>query len=252
MDWNLRSCSWRGHETYAPDEPELRAKLHVTSPAGEAWRCLRCGNYVVGSPKQYGPAALAPEVPRGRMLRDRTLMRVVAAERALRAIGLLGLAVLVLRFRDSHDALQVAFTQDLPLLKPLADQIGWNVNQSAIVRTVNEAFTLSPTVLTCLAALLAGYAVLQAAEAVGLWLVRRWGEYLAVVATSVFLPLEVYELSERVTVLRLLALVVNVVIVVWLVWSKRLFGVRGGGRAYHAEHEAESLLTIERSAGVAW
>jgi hypothetical protein len=36
--------------------------------------------------------------------------------------------------------------------------------------------------------------------------------------------------------------------VVWLVWSKRLFGVRGGGEAYLAEHAAESLLTVDRAA----
>ena len=30
---------------------------------------------------------------------------------------------------------------------------------------------------------------------------------------------------------------------VWLLWSTRLFGIRGGGAAYHAEHAEESLLT---------
>jgi hypothetical protein len=36
--------------------------------------------------------------------------------------------------------------------------------------------------------------------------------------------------------------------VIWLLWSKRLFGLNGGGRAYHAEHSEESLLTVERAA----
>ena len=79
-------------------------------------------------------------------------------------------------------------------------------------------------------------------------MVKRWGEYFAVVATSVFLPLEIHELLNRVTVLRVLALVVNIAAVVWLLWSKRLFGLRGGGAAYHAEHAEESLLTVERAA----
>jgi len=77
---------------------------------------------------------------------------------------------------------------------------------------------------------------------------RRWGEYFAVIATCVFLPLEVYELTEKVTALRLGAFVINVAAVVWLLWSKRLFGLNGGGAAYHAEHSAESLLTVERAA----
>jgi len=64
----------------------------------------------------------------------------------------------------------------------------------------------------------------------------------------VFLPVEVYELLERVTVLRLGAFAVNVALVAYLVWSKRLFGVRGGGTAYAAERHEDSLLSVERAA----
>jgi uncharacterized membrane protein (DUF2068 family) len=77
---------------------------------------------------------------------------------------------------------------------------------------------------------------------------KRWGEYLAVVATSVFLPLEIYEIAHKVSVLKLLALAVNIAAVVWLLYSKRLFGLRGGSAAYHAEHAEESLMTVERAA----
>jgi uncharacterized membrane protein (DUF2068 family) len=248
VDWNLRTCGWRGHETYAPDEADLRAQLCATTPVGTAWRCLRCGTYVVGDPVGHGPAQQAPEVPRGRLLRDRVLMRALAVERGLRAVGLVAVALLVLKFRGSHDTLQTAFQNDLPLLRPLATQLGWNPDDSRIVRSINDAFSLSPTTLTWIAVGLLAYAALEAIEAVGLWQVKRWGEYFAVVATSVFLPLEIYELIERVTVLRLGAFAVNVAAVVWLVWSKRLFGLRGGGAAYRAEHAAESLLTVDRAA----
>ena len=68
-------------------------------------------------------------------------------------------------------------------------------------------------------------------RATGLWLMRRWGEYVAVVGTSVFIPLEVYELLHTVTWLKVGALLLNVFAVVYLVWSKRLFGAprRQGG-----------------------
>ena len=69
------------------------------------------------------------------------------------------------------------------------------------------------------------------------------------IVTSIFIPLEVYELVEKVTVFKVLLLAINVAAVVWLIWSKRLFGVRGGEAAYRAEHSAESLLTVERAAG---
>ena len=40
----------------------------------------------------------------------------------------------------------------------------------------------------------------------------------------------------------------NFAAILWLLWSKRLFGLRGGAAAYHAEHAEESLLTVERAA----
>ena len=248
MDWNSLYCGVRGHETYAPDEPDLSARLHVTSPAGEAWRCLRCGSYVVGEPRRTGPADAAPEVPRGRLLRDRILMRLLAAERGISATYLVLLAVAILHWRGSKDSIAQAFELDIPLLRPLADQIGWNIDSSWLVKTIREVLGLDESTLVWIAIALFAYAGLQYGEAYGLWTIRRWGEYLAVVATSVFLPLEIYEIAHSVSVLKVLALTVNIAAVIWLLWSKRLFGLRGGGAAYHAEHAEESLLTVERAA----
>ncbi|MBC2638122.1 MULTISPECIES: DUF2127 domain-containing protein [unclassified Rhodococcus (in: high G+C Gram-positive bacteria)] len=248
MDFALRSCSWHGHETYAPDEPALRARLRVDTPAGEAWRCLRCANFVPGPPKASGPADKAPEVPRGRLLRDRVIMRLLAVERVLRALVLILVALGIFHLRTSKTHVKESFDNELPLIRPLANQLGWNIDESKIIKTIDDTFALSSTTLTWLALAILLYALLQLIEAVGLWLVRRWGEYFAVVATSLFLPLEIFELFEKVTVLRVVLLLVNIAAVVWLIWSKRLFGVRGGGRRYHEEHSAESLLTVERAA----
>jgi uncharacterized membrane protein (DUF2068 family) len=95
------------------------------------------------------------------------------------------------------------------------------------------------------------YGVLQLIEATGLWLLRRWGEYFAAVATSLFIPLEVYELVEKVTWVRIAALIINVAAVVYLVYRKRLFGVHGGRTAFEAERETESLIQVAIAAGEA-
>ena len=95
---------------------------------------------------------------------------------------------------------------------------------SKLVHQVAHAFSLSSSTLQWIAIGLAGYALIEFIEAVGLWLMQRWGEYFAVIATSVFLPLEIYELTEKITALRIFALVVNIVAVIWLLWSKRLSG----------------------------
>jgi hypothetical protein len=88
------------------------------------------------------------------------------------------------------------------------------------------------------------HAVLEGTEAVWLWLGRRWAEYLTFVATAVFVPYEIYELAKSVSALKVLALA----IVAYLLIAKRLFGLRGGGKAERAEHEEDtSWAPIERA-----
>jgi uncharacterized membrane protein (DUF2068 family) len=249
MDWNLRHCSRKGHETYAPTEEHLRVRLHVATPAGEAWRCLRCGDYVVGTPRGDGPAGEAPEVLRGRALRDAVILRLLAAERGVRALLVIAAAYGVWRFRAHHDAVQRAFDEDLPLLRPIAEKLHYNLDDSAIVHTLRTVIEANTNVLLAVAVGLLVYGILQLVEATGLWLLKRWGEYFAVVATSLGLPIEIYELAEKVTVIRVGALIINIAAVIYLLLSKRLFGLRGGKAAYEAGRHEASLLEVEQAGG---
>ncbi len=251
MDWNLRACSRSGHVTYRPAESEYRDKLEANTPLGEGWRCLRCGCYVLGEPHGAGPAADAPVLLRGKALRSAFILRFLAIERFIRGtlIGLLGVGVL--QFKTSQVSVREIFERDLRAAKPLLDQLGWNASDSGLIHSVDRALNARGSTLELVAAFLIGYGVLQLIEGVGLWLLKRWGEYFAVVATSLFLPLEIYELSEKVTVLRVGALVLNVGAVLYLLLAKRLFGLRGGGRAYEEELHEASLLEVEQSAAPA-
>ena len=62
------------------------------------------------------------------------------------------------------------------------------------------------------------YAALFAVEGIGLWMKKRWGEFLTIVATSSLLPLEMYEVIKHMTLLRIAVLVSNAAIVAYLVW----------------------------------
>jgi len=68
------------------------------------------------------------------------------------------------------------------------------------------------------------------------------------VATSLFLPYEVYDLTVKVTWLRVGALVINLLLVIYLVWTKRLFGARGGKKAYEANLRSQSVIEVEQAA----
>lgn len=243
MDWNLLGCA-RRHLTYAPDEPEFRDRLLLHTPAGEAWRCLRCGTYVLGAAMGNGPADDAPVPRRGRELRDAIVLRLLGLERALRAVVILGAAYAVWTFRNEKSHLQHAFDQNLPLLRPIADRLGWQLSDSSVVHEVRHLLTISQTTLLLIALVLVVYAAVEAVECAGLMSLRRWGEYFAVVATSAFIPFEVYELIDEQTWLRVIALVFNIAVVVYIVVAKRLFGARGGLRAYEEERASARIMDL--------
>jgi len=60
------------------------------------------------------------------------------------------------------------------------------------------------------------YAGLLLTEGVGLLRRRRWAEYFTVIVTGSFIPLELYELTRRISLIRFVVLAVNVAIVQYL------------------------------------
>jgi uncharacterized membrane protein (DUF2068 family) len=242
MDWSLLGCGHHGHVTYAPEEPSVRKRLCAQTPAGEAWRCLRCDTYVPGPPMASGPAAQAPSVRRGRELRSAFILRVFAVERFVRGLVAGALAYFVWRFAYSRESIEQAFNRERPILRDLFRQFGYNIDSSKLFGSIQHVLTLSPTAIKLVATGLALYTVIEMTEAVGLWLYRRWGEYFAMVATSLGLPYEIYDLVQQVTAPRAIFFAVNLALVLYLVITKRLFGVRGGKHAYEARLRSESIM----------
>ncbi len=61
------------------------------------------------------------------------------------------------------------------------------------------------------------YAGLFATEGIGLLLRKHWAEYMTIITTSLFIPLEIYELARHFTILKLAVTAMNVLIVWYLV-----------------------------------
>ena len=61
------------------------------------------------------------------------------------------------------------------------------------------------------------YSSILLTEGVGLLLRKHWAEWFTVISTGVFIPLEVYEIVERFTWVRVGVLIVNLAIVWYLV-----------------------------------
>jgi uncharacterized membrane protein (DUF2068 family) len=65
------------------------------------------------------------------------------------------------------------------------------------------------------------YSALLLTEGTGLLLAKRWAEYFTIIVTSSFMPLEIYELTKRVSWARLVVLILNIIVVAYLVIELR-------------------------------
>jgi uncharacterized membrane protein (DUF2068 family) len=60
------------------------------------------------------------------------------------------------------------------------------------------------------------YSTVLLIEALGLWFQKRWAEYFTAISTALLIPVELYEIYERVTWVRIGALAINIFIVWYL------------------------------------
>lgn len=65
------------------------------------------------------------------------------------------------------------------------------------------------------------YSALMLTEGIGLSLAKRWAAYFSIVATSLLLPLEIYELVRKFDFARVALLAINIAIVVYLIVEVR-------------------------------
>lgn len=248
IDWELVACGFAGHELPGADAAEIRPQDHALAREydGLRWcRCLRCDSWLPVTPPPPGDHDRLDRsqiaVPlRGKALRDKVVLRAIAVERALHflVLGLLGVAVLL--FAAHRTNLRNDFYR---VLAALQGGVGGGPVQSSghvgFVHALDKLFSLRSGTLLELGIALLAYAALEGVEAVGLWLTKRWAEYLTFLATSILLPFEVYEIVHAVTALKVIGFIINLAVVIYLLFAKRLFGLRGGGKADQAERDRD-------------
>jgi uncharacterized membrane protein (DUF2068 family) len=244
LRYELIGCGLHGHELLGTEAARLRPEDHVFAreAGGLRWyRCLRCDSWLP-LPPPAAPAATYPP--------HRDEVELPLRGRALHFLVLAAIAVAVLLFAHDKATLNAYFNR---VLTALQGGLGGPVRQGnhGVVHDLQHLFAVSTRNLYLLGIGIAAYAVLEGVEAIGLWRGRRWAEYLTLLATAIFVPYEVYELTKTVTALKVLTLIINVAIVVYLLFAKRLFGLRGGGRAEQAERERDAgWAALERATPV--
>jgi uncharacterized membrane protein (DUF2068 family) len=258
LHYELLVCGLRGHALIGTDAAELRPQdaIFARDMQGSRWyRCLRCDSWLpLGEPvspaRRHPPDREEIELPlRGKALRDKIVLRVIAVDRAFHFVLLGLLAVAIFLFTAHQVQLRDTFYRVIADLQHTTGGAPVQTGRVGVVHELDRLFSLRAGTLHLVGAAVAVYAVLEGVEAVGLWFQKRWAEYLTFIATTAFLPLEVYELTRTVSPLKIIALIVNIAVVVYLLRAKRLFGFNGGAAAERAERERDvGWVALERTA----
>lgn len=173
---------------------------------------------------------------------------LIAGEKAISALAAVGgaLLALLLHMRGSTDPLQFFFPGEIS-----------EAPRDITIRWLSAHLPpLEPGLVLLIAIGLALWGVLLGAESVGVWFDYGWGEFLILVETASFLPIEVYDISRHPHALGFLTLTVNLVIL-WYVgalYRRRLRAREAGESLAHRAFSAHVLYgashrTVSRTPG---
>lgn len=140
------------------------------------------------------------------------LLRLIAVFKLVKAALLIavGISVLKLVHNGSTDALE-QWGATLAL-KPGAHYLD---------QAVSKIASLPPNRLKDVGFGSFVYAALFLTEGVGLWLGKRWAEWLTTIITASLIPLEIYEIIHHSTAAKGVLLIINLAVVLYLVFRIR-------------------------------
>lgn len=131
-------------------------------------------------------------------------------------MGSIEIVLSVSLFRLYGRDLEVAFTG-------VARYLHFNTENRLIASAIKNLSAIGSDTLIGITLILFLFGVLNYTEAWGLHRRQRWGEWLTVIATSLLIPFEIYEIFIGVTAFKVFILVMNVIIVYYLAKHKELF-----------------------------
>lgn len=146
------------------------------------------------------------------------------------AKGLLGLIVAIALISLLHKDLEQVATNVLDSLH--IDPTG-HFAQMFVERAsrINESNIVIAIVLAFV------YMIIRMIEAYGLWRLRAWAEWFAIISGSIYLPFELYETIKKPDVLHFVVFFGNILIVIYLIYVRR-------ESRYHQTHPDEPVREL--------
>jgi len=147
---------------------------------------------------------------------------VKSHSRLLRLIALFKLVKAALLIAVGVGALNLLHKDVAGAVEQWVELLRLDPNNHYIDFVLEKASNLTPDKIKQLGLGSMIYAGLFLTEGIGLWLEKRWAEWLTVVITSSLIPIEIYEIYRHPTAIKIAVLLINIAIVAYL-----LYGIRG-------------------------
>ena len=140
------------------------------------------------------------------------VLRTIALYKLIKVLLLLAVAYGELRLRDASIAAKLlSWAQARP----------YGLEHRIVTQLLEWFSGLSVSRVNALRIVTLGYAAVFAVEGVGLWMQKRWAEWLTTIITASLIPLEAWEMFLRPTIGKALILLANAAIVAYLAWHVR-------------------------------
>lgn len=137
------------------------------------------------------------------------LLRVIAAFKLFKAATLIAIGI---------GAFKLIHADVGPVLQHWVSALNFDPGSRFINHAIQRMTDISPRRFRELGIGSFIYAGLFLTEGIGLWLLKRWAEWFTVIITSSLVPIEIYEIFRHPTAIKILVLLINVAVVLYLVY----------------------------------
>jgi uncharacterized membrane protein (DUF2068 family) len=142
-------------------------------------------------------------------------------KRMVRLIGLFKLFKAALMLAVAVAAFRLIHADVIGLLEHWVLRTGLDPGGPRVGRLLVTAASLTPTKIADVGVGSLIYAALFLTEGIGLWFLKRWAEWLTVIITSLLIPVEVWEIFRHPNFGKILVLLINAALVIYLVYEVR-------------------------------
>src|SRR5450432_3804241 len=144
-----------------------------------------------------------------------------ADNRVVRLIAIFKLLKSVLLIAVGMSTLHLLHKDIASVAEHWVKLLGLDPGNRYVERALQKAGNLTPDKIRSLGVGSFIYAGLFLTEGIGLWLVKRWAEWLSVIITTSLVPVEVYEIHRHPSLIKGLVLILNIAVVGYLVYRIR-------------------------------